>query len=311
MSQYVVSSHLQTFRTTPHFNHYVPTEQTYTPIPTTCRWSLHQISTYRWTLAEDVAQYRKAGIPAIGLWLKKVRETGEDQTVELISASGLSVSSLSWLGGFTGTEGLTHVEAIDEAVDTIQLAGRLSAQTVVVVSGARGYHIQSHARRCTRSALIRLGDAAAEAGLMVTLLPESRPLSRPWSIFRDWEAALDVVVGCDHPHVKLALDLERFRPGTLPTVQLNDIVPYLSHVQISRFARSQEIPGATAADARSPSPGLDPDALAEDISALQHAGFSGYCEYEIWSEATWRSRYEDWLDELRTGWPVVSPSANR
>ncbi|MFN0195695.1 MAG: sugar phosphate isomerase/epimerase family protein [Planctomycetaceae bacterium] len=304
MSQYVLSSHLQTFRTTPHFNHYVPAEQTVTPIPTTCRWSLHQISTYRWSLAEDVVQYRKAGIPAIGLWLKKVRETGEDQTVELISASGLSVSSLSWLGGFTGTEGLTHIEALDEAVDAIQLAGRLSAQTVVVVSGARGYHIQSHARRCTRSALIRLGDAAAEAGLMVTLLPESRPLSRPWSIFRDWEAALDVVVGCDHPHVKLALDIERFRPGLLPTAQLNDIVPYLSHMQISRIT-------ATTADTQLLQAGSEPDSLAEDIAALQHAGFSGYCEYEMWTEATWQSRYEDWLDTLSTGWSVVSHSVNR
>ncbi|MDA0833029.1 MAG: TIM barrel protein [Planctomycetota bacterium] len=281
--------------------------------PPVCRWSLHQISTYRWSLEEDIKRYAAAGIPAIGLWHRKIQEIGEDRTVDAFDESSLGVSSVSWLGGFTGTEGMSHQEAIDESLEAIHLADRLGARSVVVVSGARGRHITSHAHRCIRTALIELGNAAAEVGVTVLLQSESRPLCRPWSIFGNWEQAFDIVASCRHPYVKLAVDLNQLLPVNASRRHLDEIVPFLGQIQLP-VTESQLSSDSHISNCRSIL--SDRNARCADIAeiftchvghasltsdrvqSLQHAGFSGYVEFEFWSEAVWQSDYSMWLNTL-------------
>jgi hypothetical protein len=199
-----------------------------------------------------------------------------------------------------------------------------------VVSGALGRHITSHAQRCVRTALIELGDAAAEAGLNVLLQPESRALCRPWSIFGNWEAALELVAECRHPHVKLAVDLDRLLPGNMPQPRLNEIVPFLGQVQIphaeplphfgSRILRPPVgSPPLTARDGLSAQSSAGASRTAAStlatapsdcVLALQLAGFSEYVELEFWSETIWQSAYESWLPALSQRWNVKPICAN-
>lgn len=286
-----------------------------------CRWSLHQVSTYRGSLAENLASYRAADIPAIGLWHRKIQDEGEELAVDLIAESGLPVSSVSWLGGFTGTEGMSHDESLEQSKAAIEFAGRVGARSVVVVGGARGRHIMSHARRCVRSALVELGDAAADAGVTVLLQADSRPLCRPWSFFDKWEDALELVAGCDHPRVKLAVDLHRLLPENAPQRRLDEIVPFLGQVQIPCAESTPFVIGYGLRTSAAPSTVSLRGGLAslatglamgpsDRVLALRLAGFTGYVEIEAWSEHVWQTPCESWLAPFAQRWNVLPTRAN-
>ena len=77
--------------------------------------SMNETTTYRWSFEEDVAQYAAAGIPAIGVWRQKLSDCGQSRGIELLAQKGLKVSHLLWAGGFTGSDGRTFRESVDDA----------------------------------------------------------------------------------------------------------------------------------------------------------------------------------------------------
>src|SRR5215475_293478 len=135
------------------------------------RLSMNEMTTYRWSFDEDVRHYCAAGIPAIGVWRRKLSDFGELRGIELLQSSGLSVSNLSWAGGFTGSEGHTFRESIDDAIEAIRLAGAMHAKCLVIYSGARAGHTHNHARRLLTTALKELSPIAYERQVLLALEP--------------------------------------------------------------------------------------------------------------------------------------------
>ena len=84
------------------------------------RLSMNEMTTYRWSFEEDVNNYVAAGVCGIGVWRQKLSDFGEEKGIELVRDSGLKVSSLLWAGGFTGSEGRSYKESIDDAKEAIQ-----------------------------------------------------------------------------------------------------------------------------------------------------------------------------------------------
>ena len=126
------------------------------------RFSANGLTTIRWDLLQDVCGCRDSEISSIGLWRPKVLEFGEDRAVELLRDSSLDVSTVSWIGGFTGTNGHSFRDSLWDARQAIRFAGEVGAECVVVVSGSRGTHTLNHARRLLLDALRELADDAAE-----------------------------------------------------------------------------------------------------------------------------------------------------
>ena len=88
--------------------------------------------------------YAAAGFDSIAVWRQKLSDFGEDKAIELLEDSELSVSALLWAGGFTGSDGRSHQESIEDALEAVQLAAGLKAGTLVVYTGsASGAHAQS------------------------------------------------------------------------------------------------------------------------------------------------------------------------
>ena len=77
--------------------------------------AMNEMTTYRWSFEEDIHYYAKAGFDAVGVWRQKLSDYGEEKGIELIAESGLHVSSLHWAGGFTGSDGRAHQDAVDDA----------------------------------------------------------------------------------------------------------------------------------------------------------------------------------------------------
>ena len=56
------------------------------------RFSINEMTTYRWTFEEDVQHCAEAGIPALGAWRWKLSDFGEEKGIELLAEYGLAVS---------------------------------------------------------------------------------------------------------------------------------------------------------------------------------------------------------------------------
>ena len=98
--------------------------------------SMNELTTYPWSF-EGVQQYAKAGMDAISIWRHKLSDYGEEKGGELVRESGLKVSSLLWAGGFTGSDGRSFKESLEDAQEAIRLAAQLSARHLLSTA-ARG-----------------------------------------------------------------------------------------------------------------------------------------------------------------------------
>ncbi len=245
--------------------------------------SIHAVTTYRWSFEDDVQRYRQAGIDAIGLWLPKLLEFGEERGAEWLAENGLSVSSLSWVGGFTGAFGYELDDVLRETRQWIRLAGRLRASSLVVVSGPRNNHILRHANRLVVQSLRELADEAAEQDVVLALQPMRPTFARDWTFLHSLDQALDVIARVNHPAVQLAFDTYHLGNEVGLLSRLSEVAPYVGVLQVSDTRESPRgeydrlLPGEGA---------LPVEAI---VSGLFDAGYRGYVDYQIWSEANWRS----------------------
>ena len=120
------------------------------------RLAINELTTFRWSLEEDIEHYRQAGIGAIGVWRQKLADFGEEKGLELLAESGMAVSNLLWGGGFTGSDGRSFRDSIEDGIEAIELAGLLKSPCLVVYSGGRAGHTHNHARRLLSGALAEL-----------------------------------------------------------------------------------------------------------------------------------------------------------
>ncbi len=91
--------------------------------------------------------------------------------LKLLREHEMSISSLQWIGGFTGSDGRSYRDSLHDGLDAIQLAADLGAQCVVVLAGGRSGHTHNHAHRLLRAALKELAEAAAAVGVQLAIEP--------------------------------------------------------------------------------------------------------------------------------------------
>jgi sugar phosphate isomerase/epimerase len=174
------------------------------------RLSMNEMTTYRWSFDEDVAEYRAAGIPAIGVWRQKLSDFGEDKGIELLAEAGLPVSNLLWAGGFTGSDGHTFRESVADATDAIRQAAALRARSLVVYSGGRAGHTHNHARRLLIDALRELAPVAQESRVTLAIEPMHAACAAEWTFLTTLGDALTVLDAVGSPSVQLAFDVYHF-----------------------------------------------------------------------------------------------------
>ena len=117
------------------------------------RFSANEFTTMRWSFDDDVRNYLEAGFDGIGVWRQKLADFGEEKGAELLADSGLPVTSLFWVGGFTGSDGRSFNESVADALEALQLANLLGARNLVVHSGPRHGHTRNHSRRLLTDAI--------------------------------------------------------------------------------------------------------------------------------------------------------------
>jgi len=250
--------------------------------------SISQMTTYRQSFAEDVVNCRTAGISRIGVWRRKLDDFGVERAVEVLSDHAVAVSSVSWGGGFTGGNGLSFDEAVDDTRTAIYQAARLRAHALTIVSGGRGGHIHSHARRLLLNGLAATVEIAAEHGVTLALQPMAAEYADEWTFLDSLEESLEIVRTFNHPFLGLAVGTCHVwqQEGVLEL--LESAAPWIAAVQLSDWTHQRE-------DDRRRLPGEGDIPLQAMIQALQRGGYRGDFELDVWSTDLWKRDPAIWL----------------
>jgi sugar phosphate isomerase/epimerase len=249
--------------------------------------SMNEITTYRWSFEEDVQNYAAAGIDGIAVWRQKLSDFGEEKGAELLADSGLAVSALLWAGGFTGSDGRSYRDSVQDAIEAVQLAGQLKAHSLIVYSGARAGHTHNHARRLFKNALKELTDVACEHGVALAIKPMHAGCAAEWTFLSSLDETLELIQPFDCPQLKLAFDV--YHLGQEPGVfdRLVEIIPWIAIVQLGDAKRPPhgEQNRCRLGEGRVP--------LKEIVSTLVEADYRGFFDIELMGEDLENSDYKE------------------
>jgi sugar phosphate isomerase/epimerase len=240
--------------------------------------SMNETTTFRWSFEEDVAGYAAAGIPAMGVWRQKLSDCGQARARELLGRSGLKVSHLLWAGGFTGSDGRSYRESVEDAADALRTAAQLGAGSLVVYSGARAGHTHNHARRLIQSALTELIPTAAELGVTLAVEPMHPGCAAECTFLTSLDDVLAVLRAVGSQQVKMVFDT--YHLGQDPEIvdRIAEITPQVAIVQLGDAKRPPEGEQNRCRLGE----GIIP--LAGIVAALKAAGYDGYYDVELLGE---------------------------
>ena len=240
--------------------------------------SMNETTTFRWSFEEDVANYAAAGIPAIGVWRQKLSDCGQGRAAELLQQSGLRASHLFWAGGFTGSEGRSYRESIEDATEALRAAAALRAGCLVVYSGTRAGHTYNHARRLIQGALVELAPLAGQLGVALALEPMHPGCAAEWTFLTTLDETLALIEATARPEVKIVLDTYHLGQDPKLIERIPKIVPHVALVQLGDAKR----PPQGEQNRCRLGEGVIP--LKEIVRALRAAGYDGYYDVELLGE---------------------------
>jgi sugar phosphate isomerase/epimerase len=240
--------------------------------------SISETTTFRWSFEEDVARYSAAGIPAVGVWRHKLSDCGALRAKELLSRAGLRASHLSWAGGFTGSDGRSHQESLDDAVEAIQTAAVLQCPTLVVYSGPRSGHTANHAWRLFQAALEELAPVADEADVVLAVEPMHPGCAAQWTFLTSLDDTLSMLDAVGRPRVKMVFDTYHLGLCGDSPERIARAAPHVALVQLGDARR----PPAGEQNRCRLGEGVAP--LREIIAALREGGYDGYFDVELLGE---------------------------
>jgi sugar phosphate isomerase/epimerase len=253
--------------------------------------SMNELTTFRWSLEEDVEHYQHAGYRSIGVWRQKLADGDEERNIDLLAASGLSVSNLQWAGGFTGSDGRTLRESIDDATDAIRLAAALDAGCLVVYAGGRNNHTYRHAGRLLRTALDELLPLAETAGVQLAIEPMHPRCAADWTFLTDFNSVVSLVDEYQCDYLKLAYDTYHFPLGAPQRCTLSRLAPYIGIVHLA----DRLVPPSLDQERCPLGQGRIP--LADIVATLLESGYTGAFDVKIMGPDIGLSSYWSLLEQ--------------
>ncbi len=253
------------------------------------RLSMNELTTFRWTFEEDVLRYQSAGYQAIGVWRRKLADFGEERGAELLADAGMAVSNLLWAGGFTGNDVRSLPESLADAKAAIRTAAMLDAGCLVLYTGGRNNHTQSHARRLVNSAVQELLPVAEDYGVTLAIEPMHPACASEWTVFTDLCSTIDFVAEYDSPYLKLVYDTYHFPLPEIDPGLLLSMVPLLAVVHLGDTRRQHGI------DQERCLLGEGKAQVEDAVATLLAAGYEGDFDVELMGPAIEAAPYSEIL----------------
>ena len=242
------------------------------------RISMNELTTYRWSFEQDVAAYRKGGFSGIGVWRQKLSDFGEEAGVRLLVESGLRVSNLLWAGGFTGSEGRSLDDSVEDADHALRLACCMDAGCLVLYTGSRGGHTVKHAWRLARNALRELVPMAEAVQVPLAIEPMHEGCAGEWTYLTDLSKTVSLIDEVGSDQLKIVFDTYHFGQPPVCLRQIEELAPRIAivHVADSHQPPCGEQNRCLLGEGEIP--------LAEIVSALKSGGYDGFFDVELRGE---------------------------
>jgi sugar phosphate isomerase/epimerase len=242
------------------------------------RISVNEVSTFSWNFLEDVVRYSTFGFGGIGVWRHKISDFCDQTVSELIRTSRLKVSSLQWVGGFTGNDGLSFAEAIEDAISAIRSASILQAGCLIVHPGSANGHTRRHARRLLVNALNELVPIAEDFGVRLALEPMHCESGAEFTFLDQIDSSLEIAA--QYPAKRLGIVLDLYYFGC--DLSLADDL--LSNVERLALVQLADRRCAPLNEQNRSFPGEGTIALSDWIRTLEQGGYRGFYEFELLGE---------------------------
>ncbi len=207
---------------------------------------------------------------SLGVLRKRLWQFGLERATELFHRRQITVSSLNWAGGFTGSLGFRFREAVDDAFTALEEADRIGARTLVIVPGGQGTFTYRHARRMVIDGVQRLIGTAADRRIRLAVLVDLETRYSQQSLIQTWDAAAEFLADIGAPHVGLAASLPTINP-LLPGPQPWEACASKLFITTSP-AEPGQLPGRQTL-------GNTPADVRAVFAKLQAAGFRGTWEF--------------------------------
>jgi len=257
------------------------------------RLSMNEMTTYRWSFEEDVQHCVAAGIPSIAVWRQKLSDFGEEKGIELLVETRLSVSSLMWAGGFTGSDGCSYDDSVADARAAIRLAAELRAECLIVYSGARAGHTRNHSNRLLHGAIKQLLPIACEFGVTLALEPVPAACGDEWSFISNVDQACALLDEFANPQLQLVFDTYHFGHEEDVVERLPQLASKLAIVQL---ADSRQPPGREQCRCRL---GEGSVPLVRLVSQLIRGGYDRTFDVKLMGEEIETCDYSDLLAQSK------------
>lgn len=235
------------------------------------RLSVSAVSSWRWSLDDDLRFWDEAGIDHVGLSFRKLEEAGLPGSVERVRDAGLRVSNVVELGWWQladrsswGVQRERLLAAVDSAVVT-------GAPCLVLTTGPAGPLDWDEAVAALGEALAPVLDHAAASGVELTI-ENTGGLRLDLSFVTTLRDTVDLARGIG---TGVCVEVSSCFAERGLDATLLDAGALLAHVQVSDF-----VIGSTSTPDRAV-PGDGDIPLARVVAACLHAGYQGAFELEL------------------------------
>lgn len=264
------------------------------PDLSTC--AIHTMTHKPWSLAECCEHFAEAGVGGISVWRNTVAPeeggVGLDKAVKIIKASGLAVPAYVRGGFFPAVDAADRQKAIDHNKTMLDEAAALGADQVVLVVGAVPGMPLSEARKQVADGIAACLEHAASVNVKLSIEPLHPMYAGDKSCINRMAEARQVCeqlqhpmlgIACDVYHVWWDPDLDREielagQQGTLFGFHVCDWRLNTRHMLTDRG-----LMGDGCID------------IAGIRAKVEAAGFTGFNEVEVFSEAYWATDQAEYL----------------
>jgi sugar phosphate isomerase/epimerase len=259
------------------------------------RLSLNQKTVQRWSLRETLEGCARHEIPFVGLWRDSIAEFGLSNTVRLLRELDLRISSLCRGGFFPAGNASEFKTNLDDNRRAILEAAELGTEVLVLVCGAAPERDITKAREMIAEAIAELAPFAALYGVKLGIEPLHPMFAADRSAIVTLEQANDLAER--HPLEQVGVVIDSYHVWWDPNVES----------QITRAGK--RILGFHVDDWIVPIPdpllgrGMMGDGVIELRRlrrAVDHAGYTGPIEVEIFNQAIWDEPGDQVLERMKT-----------
>jgi sugar phosphate isomerase/epimerase len=259
------------------------------------RLCIHTITTRPWEIEEAAKNFSAAGVKGITVWRDALEGRNIKQTGKMLREQDLTVVSLCRGGFFPHKDIRKRTSAIDENRKAIEEAAELGTSMLVLVCGADPLQSLEESRKQIQDGIAALIPDASAAGVRLTIEPLHPMYADSRSAINTLAQANDMAEALNSPFVGVAVDVYHLWWD-----------PFLER-EIKLCGENGNLMAFHICDWKLPTTDLllDRGLMGEGCIPVRQirdwveaAGFNGFNEVEIFSNAWWKEDQSDFLKKI-------------